>query len=116
MFSDPTSFSRRFNVATETRPKFVIKSSNEYKDNKVFDNMRTIPKIIHQTNKDNFIPSVFKVSYQLWKPSEEFEFELIANSLGAHIETHRKLTLRKLSYLTVNPQDDSHCDFAVSFP
>ena len=46
-------------------------------------------------------------------PSEEFE--VIANSLGAHIETHRKLIMRTLSYLTVNSQDDSHCELAVSF-
>ena len=46
-------------------------------------------------------------------PSEEFE--LTANSMGAHIETHRKLILRTLSYLTVNSQDNSHCELAVSF-
>ena len=34
------------------------------------------------------------------------EFELTANSLGAHIETHKKQILRTLSYLTVNSQDD----------
>ena len=50
----------------------------------------------------------------LMKPSEEFE--LAANSLGAHFETHRKLILRIFSYLTVNSQDDSHCELAVSFP
>ena len=38
-------------------------------------------------------------------PSEKFE--LTANSLGAHIETHRKLILRTLTYLTMNSQDDS---------
>ena len=43
------------------------------------------------------------------------EFELTANSLGAHIETHGKLILTILSYLTVNSQDDSHCELAVSF-
>ena len=47
-------------------------------------------------------------------PSEEFE--LTANSLGAHIETQEKLIFRTLSYLTVNSQDDSHCELAVSFP
>ena len=47
-------------------------------------------------------------------PSEEFV--LTANSLGAHIKTHRKLILRTLSYLTVNSQDDSHGELAVSFP
>ena len=49
-------------------------------------------------------------------PTEEFKFT--ANSLGAHIETHGKLILRTLSYLTVNShaQDDSHCELAVSFP
>ena len=31
----------------------------------------------------------------------------IANVLEAHIETHGKLILRTLSYLTVNSQDDS---------
>ena len=46
-------------------------------------------------------------------PSEEFE--LTPNSLGAHIETHGKLILT-LSYLTMNSQDDSHCEVAVSFP
>ena len=34
------------------------------------------------------------------------EFELTANSLGAHIETYGKLILRTLSYLTVNSQDE----------
>ena len=47
-------------------------------------------------------------------PSEEFEFTV--NSLGAHIETHSGLILRTLSYLTVNSQDDSLCELAVSFP
>ena len=42
------------------------------------------------------------------------EFELIANSLGAHIETHGTLILRTLSYLTVNSLDDSHCELSVS--
>ena len=46
-------------------------------------------------------------------PSEEFE--VTANSLGAHIETHGELILRTLGYLTVNSQDDSHCELAVSF-
>ena len=46
-------------------------------------------------------------------PSEEFE--LTANSLGAHIETYGKLIFRTLSYLTVNSQDDSHSELAVSF-
>ena len=41
------------------------------------------------------------------------EFELTANSLGAYIETHGKSILRTLSYLTVNSQDDSHCELAV---
>ena len=45
-------------------------------------------------------------------PSEEFE--LTANSLGARIETHGKLILRTISYLTVNSQDDSQCELAVS--
>ena len=44
------------------------------------------------------------------------EFELIANPLGAHIETHRKLILITLSYTTENSQDDSHSELAVSFP
>ena len=44
------------------------------------------------------------------------EFDLTANSLGAHIETHGKLILRTLTYFTVNSQDDSHCDLAVNFP
>ena len=44
------------------------------------------------------------------------ELELTANSLGAHVETHGGLILRTLSYLTVNSQDDSHCELAVSFP
>ena len=48
------------------------------------------------------------------QPSEEFE--LTANSLGAHIETPGGLILRTLSYLTVNSQDDSHCELTVSFP
>ena len=37
-------------------------------------------------------------------PSEDFE--LTADSQGAHIETHGKLILRTLSYLTVNSQDE----------
>ena len=49
-----------------------------------------------------------------YTPNEEFE--LTANSLGAHIETHSGLILRTLSYLTMNSQDDSHCELAVSFP
>ena len=40
---------------------------------------------------------------------------LTANSLGTYIETHGKPILRTLSYLTVNSQDDSHCELAVSF-
>ena len=44
-------------------------------------------------------------------PSEEFE--LTANSLGAHIETHGGLILRTL---TVKSQDDSHCELALNFP
>ena len=35
------------------------------------------------------------------------ELELTANSLGALIETHSRLILRTLSYVTVNSQDDS---------
>ena len=46
------------------------------------------------------------------QPSEEFE--ATANSLGAHIETRKKLILRTPSYLTVNSQDDSHCEIAVN--
>ena len=46
-------------------------------------------------------------------PSQEFELK--ANSLGAHIETHGKLILRTLSYLTVNSQDGSHYKLAESF-
>ena len=46
-------------------------------------------------------------------PSEEFD--LTGNALGAHIETHGKIILRTLSYLTVNSQDDSHCELAFSF-
>ena len=37
-------------------------------------------------------------------PSEEFELK--ANSLGAHIETQGKLILRTLSYLTLDSQDE----------
>ena len=48
------------------------------------------------------------------QPNEELK--LTANSLGAHIETHRKLILRTLIYLTVNSQDDSHCELVMSFP
>ena len=43
------------------------------------------------------------------------EFERTANSLVAHIETHGGLILRTLSYLTVNSQDDSHCELPVDF-
>ena len=37
------------------------------------------------------------------------------HSLGAHIESHGGLIFRTLSYLTVNSQDDSHCELALSF-
>ena len=43
------------------------------------------------------------------------ECELTAISLRAHIEAHGGLILRTLSYLTVNSQDDSHYELAVSF-
>ena len=46
-------------------------------------------------------------------PSEEFD--LTANSLGGHIETHGGLILRMLSYHTVTSQDDSHFEITVSF-
>ena len=48
----------------------------------------------------------------LLPPSEEFE--LTANSLAAHIETHSGLILRTLSYFTVTSQDDSHCELSGS--
>ena len=38
------------------------------------------------------------------------EFELTANSIGAHIETHGGPILRTL---TVNAQDDSHCELCL---
>ena len=43
------------------------------------------------------------------------KFELTANSLGAHTETQGGLILRTLSYLTMNSQDDSHCEVPVNF-
>ena len=43
------------------------------------------------------------------------EFELTANSLGSYFETHAGLLLKALSYLTVNSQDDSPYELAVSF-
>ena len=45
-------------------------------------------------------------------PCEEFKFT--AYSLGAQVETHGKLILRTLSYLTVNSQDESHCELGLS--
>ena len=42
------------------------------------------------------------------------EFELTANSLAAHIETHGGLILETLSYLTVNSHDDYHCELSMS--
>ena len=42
-------------------------------------------------------------------------FELTVNSLRAHIVSHGTLILRTLSYLTVNLQEDSHYELAVSF-
>ena len=45
----------------------------------------------------------FTMSFNLF-PSEEFE--LTANSLGVHVESHGKIILRTLSYLTVNSQDE----------
>ena len=59
----------------------------------------------HQQHSNNLVP--------MCPPSEEFE--VTAYSLGAHTKTHGKLILRTLSYLTVNSQDDSHCELAVSF-
>ena len=50
--------------------------------------------------------------YSSLKPSEEFE--LTASSLGAHIETHGGLILRTLYYLTVNSEDDSHCQLQTN--
>ena len=47
-------------------------------------------------------------------PSEEFD--LTANPLAAHIETHGKFILRTLGYLSVNSQDDSRGELPVSFP
>ena len=54
------------------------------------------------------------IAWVYYHPSEEFE--LTANSMRAHIETHRKLILRTLSYLTVNSRDDSPYELAVGFP
>ena len=69
--------------------------------------------------KSNFLLKCYKLLYlKVAKivvsaiPSEEFE--LTANSLGAHFESHGKGILRTLSYLTVNSLDDSHCELAVS--
>ena len=45
------------------------------------------------------------------QPSEEFE--LTANSLETHIETHGKLILRTLSCLTMKSLDDSRCELAM---
>ena len=45
-------------------------------------------------------------------PSEEFV--VTANSLGAHIETHSGLIFRTLRELTVNSQEDSHCELSMS--
>ena len=56
----------------------------------------------------------FRLLYE-FKCEYSEEFEPTANSLGAHIETHGKVILRTLIYLTVNSQDDSHCELAVSF-
>ena len=53
------------------------------------------------------------ISYGMF-PIEEFE--ITANSLGAHIETLGKLILRTLNYVTVNSQDDTHCELSVSYP
>ena len=47
--------------------------------------------------------------------SSSEEIELTANSMGAHIATHSGLILRTLSYVTVDSQDDSHCELVVSF-
>ena len=56
----------------------------------------------------------FVVYYVCVYPSGEFELK--TNSLGAYLETHGGFISRTLSYLTVNSQDDSHCELAVSFP
>ena len=44
------------------------------------------------------------IAFPTFQPSEDFG--LTASSLEALIETHRKLILRTLRYLTVNSQDE----------
>ena len=58
----PDKFSKRFNVSAFIRRDFVSGATDLYQDSKVFDNLQTIPKIIHQTNKENLVPIVYLVS------------------------------------------------------
>ena len=57
---------------------------------------------------------LFQSRWEQYLPSEEYE--LTANSLGAHIETHGGLIWGNSVSFTVNSQDDSHCELAVSSP
>ena len=68
--------------------------------------------IVNMTTYYNKVAINMSVSYRS-QPSEELE--LTANSLGAHIEILEKLIVRTLSYFTVNSQDDSYCELAVSY-
>ena len=71
-----------------------------------------LQNIVHMTLDTSMSRNCFEPKEKLLSE----EFELTANSLGAHIETPRKLILRTLSYLKMNSQDDSHCELAVNFP
>ena len=86
------------------------------------------PDVLVFTRQAMFIlcvPIVFWMKSQLDEMISSFhnkpytisseEFELSADSLGAHFETHGVLILRTLSYLTVKSQDDAHCELAVIF-
>ena len=53
----------------------------------------------------HFVATTLNIARLIYYPN--VEFELTANSLGAHTEMQGKLILRTLSYLTVNSQNDS---------
>ena len=81
------------------------------------DNKQNYRSTLHAINTilipNNFLELLANKS----NPSEEFE--LTANSLGAHIETHGGLILGTLSWLTVNSQDEltlwACCELSMSF-
>ena len=64
------------------------------------------------TESDNFILSLDLV--QTVFPVKNLSSQLTHQELT--LKLNGGLILRTLSYLTVNSQDDSHCELALSFP